>query len=299
LGSLASPTDPTATLAVKTEFNAKGRVMDTIMGIAAFDDVFGIINYSIAVAIASALLNHQSFSVGVLSLPLYSILGAIVLGSIFGILLNCLTRLFKKEKEGALLVIISGVLLVSFGTASLIKVDELLTTMSVGIIVVNFNPKQKEIFKVIERYTDEIIFTLFFTISGLKLNLSSLNANYFYFLIYILFRFAGKYTGIYVGGLLSNTPRRIRKYTIGGLIPQGGIVIGLALMMSGKSAFAPFSDLLISIVLGATVIHELIGPVVAKISLKKAGEIRPDELPPFKIGPWTKKRMNQSREGEI
>ncbi|RLD33357.1 MAG: sodium:proton exchanger, partial [Bacteroidetes bacterium] len=37
LGSLASPTVPSATLAVKTEFRAKGPVLFTIMGEALFD----------------------------------------------------------------------------------------------------------------------------------------------------------------------------------------------------------------------------------------------------------------------
>jgi len=57
------------------------------------------------------------------------------------------------------------------------------------------------------------------------------------------------------------------------LIPQGGIVIGLALLIRQNSAFSSFSDIVISIVIGATVIHEFVGPIFAKLALMKAGEI--------------------------
>ncbi len=273
LGSLASPTDPSATLAVQTEFKAKGPVMSTIMGIAAFDDVLGIINYSIATGIAIAFINHETIAISTVGEPLLSIAGSVALGAIFGLLLNIITGLVKKEEDSVLLVILASILLLAFGVATLLKWDPLLATMAVGVIVVNFNPRQKTIFKVLERYTDEIIFTLFFTISGLMLNFQSLTSSYILILIFIVLRFAGKALGVFTGGVLAQSPRKVRKYVTGGLLPQGGIVIGLALIMKQNPAFSPFSDFILNIVLGATVIHELLGPIAAKISLKKAGEI--------------------------
>jgi Kef-type K+ transport system membrane component KefB len=63
LGSLASPTDPSATLAVEHEYQAKGEVTSTIMGVAALDDILGIINYSLAVSVAGICILHQSMGV--------------------------------------------------------------------------------------------------------------------------------------------------------------------------------------------------------------------------------------------
>jgi len=37
-GSPAAPADPTATLAITHQYHARGKVMSTIMGVAAFDD---------------------------------------------------------------------------------------------------------------------------------------------------------------------------------------------------------------------------------------------------------------------
>ena len=44
-------------------------------------------------------------------------------------------------------------------------------------------------------------------------------------------------------------------------------------MIKEKPIFNSFSDLIMSITIGATIVHELIGPIVAEITLKRAGEI--------------------------
>ena len=143
--------------------------------------------------------------------------------------------------------------------------------MFMGFIVVNFNKKQQLIFNLLERYTEQLIFILFFTISGMHLDVFVLGDYFLLVFLYVIFRATGKFTGVFIGG--RKAPNEVKKYTAGGLIPQGGIVIGLALMIKQNPAFSMISEEFINIILGATVIHELIGPVLAKFSLKKAGEI--------------------------
>jgi hypothetical protein len=89
----------------------------------------------------------------------------------------------------------------------------------------------------------------------------------------VVFRGIGKYFGTRLGAGLANSPVPVKRYAAGGLIPQGGIVVGLALIVKQDPAFDGFSDMVISIILGATVIHEILGPILAKMALKKAGEI--------------------------
>jgi Kef-type K+ transport system membrane component KefB len=91
-------------------------------------------------------------------------------------------------------------------------------------------------------------------------------------LFFVILRFTGKYLGSYLGGSLIKTKPAIKKYTAGGLIPQGGIVIGLALMVNQYSEFSELFDLLLTVVMGGVIINELIGPLTAKHSLLKAKE---------------------------
>ncbi len=275
IGSLASPTDPTATLAIIHEYKAQGNVSSTILGIAAFDDALGIINYSIAIALARVFILHKEFSLYASFMnPLIVIVGALLLGIGFGLFFNLITQLIKKETEGVFIVVILALLSLCFGAAKLIGLDELLATMTMGIIVVNFNSKREKIFKMLERYTEELIFVLFFTISGMHLKFSVLLTSYALVLLFVVFRTIGKFAGTMAGAQLAQSSTVIKKYVAGGLIPQGGIVIGLALMIKQIHAFDALSDIIISVIIGATIIHELVGPIASKIALKRAGDIR-------------------------
>jgi Kef-type K+ transport system membrane component KefB len=274
LGALASPTDPSATLAVTHEYQARGDVSSTILAVAAFDDVLGIMNYSLAVALAQIFVTHESFSVySSLISPAVMIAGGITCGIIFGLALNLVTSIVKKESEGGLIVSVFAMLVLCFGTANFFHIDELLATMTMGVIVVNYNPKQDIIFSILERYTEDLIFVLFFTLSGMHLRFSALFNAYLFVALFVVLRMSGKFAGTLFGASISHATPNVKKYAAFGLLPQGGIVIGLALIIRDNPAFAPISDTFLSIIIGTTVIHELMGPIVAKGALAKAGEI--------------------------
>ncbi|PIQ90020.1 MAG: sodium:proton exchanger, partial [Candidatus Omnitrophica bacterium CG11_big_fil_rev_8_21_14_0_20_42_13] len=278
IAALASPTDPSATLAVAHEYKAKGAVSSTIMGAAAFDDALGIINYSLATIIAGTLISHEVFSVySSLIKPLIVIGGAVFCGISFGILFNKISSSIRKQTEGVLIVLIAAFLSLCFGVAAILGFDELLATMTMGIVVVNFNDNSSRIFAMLERYTEELVFVLFFTLSGMHLNFRVLMGSLALVLLFVFFRVVGKIVGTGIGAALSQAPSVVKKYTAWGLIPQGGIVIGLALMMKQDHSFDAISDIIISVTIGASVIHELIGPLLAKMALEKAGEIKKGE----------------------
>ncbi|MFC2087846.1 hypothetical protein ACFLSA_06785 [Bacteroidota bacterium] len=111
-------------------------------------------------------------------------------------------------------------------------------------------------------------------LSGLHLQLSSIGGSLLVIPIYILARMVGKFFGIYTGYKLLHANSKIKKFAAGGLIPQGGIVIGLALLLTREPAFKDKASIIIGIVIGAALIHEIFDPVLSKLSLKKAGEVK-------------------------
>jgi len=274
LGTFASPTDPATTLAVSHEYRARGDVSSSILGIAAFDDAFGIIIFSVGTALAqlAVLQSGLSFSSTVLH-PLYAILGGIAIGIGFALLFNKISSMLRLATKGSIIVLILGMITLCFSLAHLVGCDELLATMAMGCVVANFNPHQNEFFEMIEHYIEELIFVLFFTLSGMYFSFESLSSSYIFIILFVLFRCAGKLSGARIGATLAKAPESVKRFTGLGLLPQGGIVIGLALVVKGNPAFAEISDSIINIVIGATIIHELLGPVAVKIGLQKAGEI--------------------------
>ena len=275
LASLAAPTDPSATLAVIHEYKAKGEVSSGMLEIAAFDDLVGIVIYTLVTAFAAYFLGKTDMEFSRVFLDLgKDIGGALLVGGVIGLLFNAIVKLVNRQTEGTLIVLTFGLVALSYGISEYFGFESLLSTMALGAVVVNFNPVSDEIFKLIERYTDELIFVVFFTLSGLHLKLASISGSFILILIYIVARAFGKFAGIYTGSLFFQLSPKVKKYTAGGLIPQGGIVIGLALLLTKQPAFKDTGSMVMGVVIGAALIHEIVGPVASRFSLKKAGEIK-------------------------
>ena len=275
LGALASPTAPAATLAVIHQYKAKGKVTDTILGVTVLDDVLGILLFSLTIGIIFIFTGGQS---GLFGNPmvntLYEIGIATIIGAILGLVIELINRFFPKEGEGRWIVIIFSLIIFNVGICQALHVDILLSSMTMGIVVVNKCRQQQLIFRILERYTEDLIFLFFFLLSGLYLDIATLPKATALIIIFVVFRTAGKFLGVNWGSRIVNADPSIRKYTAGGLLPQAGIVIGLVLSIYQKEEFKEISEILLTTIMGATIIHELIGPVSAKSALMKAGEIK-------------------------
>ena len=92
-------------------------------------------------------------------------------------------------------------------------------------------------------------------------------------LIFVMLRLVGKTIGAIAGARVSHANENVRKYLSYGLVPQGGIVIGLALLIKQMPQFNAFGSVLINLILGTTVILEFLGPLFTKFALMRSGEI--------------------------
>ena len=274
LGCLGSPTDPSAALAVTHEYKAKGEVSSTMLSVAGFDDVLGIINYSVAVVVAQAIITKKAFSASSAILtPALILVGSVLIGCTLGFLFNAITKRIRKQSEGVFFVLILSFLTMCWGLAELVHAEQILSIMVMGIVVTNYNPCPKKIFPMLERYSEELIFLLFFVLSGMHLDFSMPHIVFLLIICFVVIRIIGKYVGTALGAKVAGSSPKIKKYTANGLIPFGGIVIGLALILNQNPIFKDISNYLISIIVGGTIINEFIGPLFIKKSLKSAGEI--------------------------
>jgi Kef-type K+ transport system membrane component KefB len=117
------------------------------------------------------------------------------------------------------------------------------------------------------------IFISFFVLSGAELKLSVLPAVGIIGIIYVLFRVVGKIFGSWFGSKVSKAEPVVAKYLGYALIPQAGVAIGLSLVAT-QVLNAEMGAQIRAIILAATLIYELFGPVITKLALQKAGEIQ-------------------------
>ena len=76
--------------------------------------------------------------------------------------------------------------------------------------------------------------------------------------------------GAWLGAVISKCQTTVKKYLGFMLIPQAGVAIGLSLL--AIKIVPQYGDTIRAVVLCATLIYELIGPVATKLALRKAGK---------------------------
>lgn len=268
LGSIAAATAPAATIMVIKQYKAKGPVTETLLSVVAIDDATALIMYSISIAAATALSGGNATVKELVLKPVIEIGGALVVGAILGFLFLLPMKAFKKD--GNRLSLIIAFIFVGLGLSQLCGFSSLLLCMAMGAVVANFSPDVNQIMKLSDRITPPI-FMLFFVASGADLKLSVLPAVGLVGIIYIVVRVVGKMFGASLGAIVCKADKNIRKYLGPALVPQAGVAIGLSLAAS--SVVPEHASEIRTVILCGTLIYELVGPVIAKTCLKKAGEI--------------------------
>jgi len=276
LASLAAPTDPSATLAVIHEYKAKGPVTNSILGAAAFDDIITLVLFSFSFSISRSLVGTADLSIlEILYHISYQIIGAVLIGLLIGIIFNKSQQLFKIEDKKSLIILFLGFLSLTFGLSIFLGFDELFSTLTLGFMIRNFNKKQERILDITEHDMEDIFFLIFFVLSAMHFNFDGMHILILFLIgAFILTRALGKYIGMLSGTNLLKMPLMVKKYAFAGLIPQGGIVLGLALLISKEPEFDVFANLLTGIIMGSTILHEFVGPIIARKALSKAGEVQ-------------------------
>lgn len=267
LGAVATATAPAATEDVIREARAKGPFSETLLGIVAIDDAWGLILFSLLLAFASAL--NGGDPAHFLAHGLWEVGGALLLGLVLGVPMAYLTgRVHAGEPT---LVEALGFVLLCGGIALYLEVSYILAAMAMGVVVVNMARHHDRPFHAIEGI--EWPFKLmFFLLAGASLELHALMVVGSIGLVYIITRIAGRVLGAALGTYGADRDTISGRWMGLALLPQAGIAIGMALTAS--KSLPGIAEVLMPIVISTTVLFELTGPILTRLALKRAGEIQ-------------------------
>lgn len=272
LGAIASATAPAATVNVLWEYKTRGPLTAAVLAIVALDDALALLLYRGAATGAKALMGTGEGSVlATTGLLLGEIVGAILLGFLAGVLLYYLLR-FVRAEDKILEFAISCLLLV-VGVSMIPRIDPILPAMTLGITIANLMPRQSRgVFKLVEKFSPPI-YTSFFVLAGAHLRFAK-TAGWILVLmvVYTLCRAAGKIVGSWLGARSCRAAPAVRKYLGICLLPQAGVAIGLAIL-SGQQFDSELGHTIIMVVMTATFIMEIVGPILVKVGVKRAGEV--------------------------
>ncbi len=273
LSAIATATAPAATLLVVRQYKAHGPLTETLLPVVAGDDAIGLIIFSIFMAIAQTLaVGTEPTVMSMLLEPLAEIGLSLLIGFGLGLLVALGTRLFKSRANRLCLCVTATV--IGVGLSELLELSSLLLCMMIGAVLANLGRDVEKVLDGTDRWTPPL-FMLFFVISGADLDLSILPTVGLLGALYILARTVGKYFGAMAGSAMAKAEPSVRKYLGFALLPQAGVAVGMAQIAVAElpQAYGPKIQ---AVVLCATLVYEIVGPVLTKFSLKKAGEIGKD-----------------------
>lgn len=281
LGAIATATAPGPIVAVVKSYRTKGPVTDVLLPLVALDDAIGIMLFAVMLSLGTSLLSGP-MSVGHMLLdPAKEIFFSLFFGLVIGLLVTIIAKRFNRESDQFLMMVIIGFVFAGIGIGQAVHASAILLPMTIGIFLTNSIDEKYEhrLTQTTDLFTAPVLLA-FFTIAGAELHLGLLTKIGIVGVIYLVVRVIGKITGAYVSAKSVKAPPTVVKYLGFTLIPQAGVAIDMALTTQLRfettDALLPYleiGEVIMTIVLAATVIYEVLGLVIVKTALSKAGEI--------------------------
>ena len=275
LAALASATAPASTMMTIRQTGAKGDFVETLLQVVAFDDIVGLVAFSAAIAVAVSSYAGTGFSFSTLMAPILSNLGVLLLGGLFGVLLKWALR-NRSSKDNRL--IISIALMFAFcGICAVLGISPLLGCMAMSTVYINLTEDER-LFRQLGYFSPPILL-MFFVRSGMSFDLSSVLSGggsigtaplLLVGVVYFITRILGKYAGAFAGCAAVRKDKKVRNYLGLALVPQAGVAIGLA-ALGARTLGGAAGRALENIILASSILYELAGPGLAKLSLYLSG----------------------------
>ena len=280
MGAIATATAPAATLMVVRQYKAHGPLTKLLLPIVALDDAVGLVVFSVSFGVARAMQGGNLDMISIVVNPIIEIVASLVLGSLLGLVMSELEKLFYSNSNRlsmtisfVFLTIALSYLEIPVGAVT-ISFSSLLVCMMVGTVFCNMSDFSEDIMHRAEKWTAPLNAT-FFVLSGAALDLGVFS-NWQYVvigIIYILFRSLGKYYGARESSRAMHCDSNVVKYLGITLLPQAGVALGMcnqAAALGGAEA-----SIIRNITLFGVLIYELFGPLMTRNALMSAGEIHP------------------------
>ena len=279
LGAIATATAPAATLMVVRQYKAKGKLTDLLLPIVALDDAVGLVIFSVSFGIARGMDSGSISAISMLVNPLLEVVLSLVLGFVMGVLFTYCEKLFHSGSRRMSISITFVLLTVALSKFKFeigeihIGFSSLLVCMMLGTVFCNLCDFSADIMDRADKWTAPL-FVIFFVLSGAELRLDILGsvAVVVVGLVYIISRSLGKYFGAFGSAKLVKCDPNIQKYLGVTLLPQAGVALGMSAIV--LQTMGENGVLIRNIVLFAVLVYEIFGPVLTKIALTKAGDIK-------------------------
>jgi len=274
LGTISAATAPGTIVALIRENRGKGSFVKTLVSVVALDNILCIFLFAIAMNLSS---NYYAKNPVRFDLALLISVMQLAASAVIGLSVGKATQLLLTNPRFHRFSTVLVAILLCAGLSSYLGLSPLLTSLFFGVLLGN-SLASEEYLSTLEPL-EPLLYTCFFTLAGVSLHLDAFTSVSVVLLCaaYLVARFAGKAIGAAVGGVLARCSRRIWVNIPLALVPQAGVAIGLVVLLeSDQNIPGGIASYIGAIVLAAVTVNEIIGPLLVRLSLVRAGEVNMD-----------------------
>jgi len=265
LAAVATATAPAATADVVREQHAEGAFPETLLGVVAIDDGWGLILFSLVLAALEASTGIGNGGSELLS-GLREVGGALLLGFVIGIPTAYLTG--RVDPGEPTLAEALGVVFLCGGVALWLNVSLLLSAMALGATVASLAHHHRRPFHAIEGIEWPFMI-LFFLLAGASIDLDVVLSLSTLVVAYVALRVVGIVSGTTLGSNLAGASPLIRRWLGVALLPHAGVALGMALVATDR--FPERASEILPVVIAATAFFEVVGPILTRLAVRRAG----------------------------
>jgi Kef-type K+ transport system membrane component KefB len=200
----------------------------------------------------------------------WTTVGSAALGVCLGLLLDLWSR--RRLESGEMMILTIGVVLIAVGAARALDLSPLFVTLTVGAVVANASHRSDELLEELRR-ADPPLYAAFFVLAGAELRPSMLASIGVAGAVYVLARSAGKLGGATMAAARLDLPAEARRSFGLCLLSSSSLAIGLTIQI--REEFPEIAPTVTGIVLAAVIVFEIVGPLLCRFALIRAGEAQP------------------------
>jgi Kef-type K+ transport system membrane component KefB len=259
---------PTVTIAVIADTRSRGPLSEMALAVVVITDLVLIVLFSLTMQLVRWTTGEGVGSdVSLLARLSWEILGSFAFGATLGGLFALYLRYIGREVTLALLALCA--LLAGFGPV--FHFEPLLAALAAGLVIENIaQPSGDSLKAAVERGALPVL-VVFFAAAGASLHLDALAAIGLTAAAISAARLASIRFSTAVAVRVSGVDPQTGQHVWMSLVSQAGVTLGLTILVARE--FPEWGLQVQSLMVALIAMHELIGPVLFRAGLARAGEI--------------------------
>jgi Kef-type K+ transport system membrane component KefB len=271
--TLVASFSPTVSIAVVAESRASGPFTELTLAVVILADLVLILAFTLLMQLVRSTFGGSAH-VGIAAAVAWEIVGSMAFGALAGALLALYLTYVGREVP-LVIIVFCGVVA---GVASQFALEPLMAALAAGLVVENLAPSTGDLVKAAVERSALPVLVVFFAAAGTSLDVGALATLGWIALVLSAVRAGVIWFAAHTGRSAAGLSDDMSAMTWMALVSQAGVTLGLTLIVAAE--YPGWGSAVQVLMLALIALHQLIGPVLYRSALARAGEIgRMDTIP--------------------